>query len=153
MLLPAPPQLEVAAEPAGQAEAPQPSVELGSVQAAGPAPIQVVNHEPAVEMPTPSMPPPSTPAVTLQPPTPQTSQEAAASGLTTLLEVPVVHPRRSPEAPNTWSQSQSNSPAPPPSTLRRSPRSRSPAPVSGSSSKRLADPPVDEPAAKKRRED
>ncbi|KAF8810582.1 hypothetical protein BYT27DRAFT_7253570 [Phlegmacium glaucopus] len=107
-----------------------------------------------VEMPAPPAPIPSAPpTVTLQPPTPQTSQEAAALNPTTLLVIPP-NPL-GPAAEPTRSRSRSRSPVPPITELRWSPhlQSLAPEPIAGPSGKRPGDPLINEPAPKKRRED
>lgn len=100
-----------------------------------------------------SMPPPDIPSssqipgVNLLPPTPNTSQEAATSRPTTLLEVPEPTPTLPDNKPSR-SRSRSCSPAVDPTELRRSPRLTSPAP----GSKRPASDPLEEPATKKLKE-
>jgi hypothetical protein len=108
-------------------------------------------------MPPPPPPPPPHPAVTLQPPTPQTSQEEVVQ--MTLLEVPVdvAHESASTtatEEPDLRRSPRHRSPSPLPSTEpRRSPRLRSPSPLPSSlPSKRPADS-GDEGPAKRRREE
>jgi hypothetical protein len=110
------------------------------------------------------MPPPPTPTVTLQPPTPHTSQEAAASGPTTLLKVPedltvvkVTEPGTNlpessiPQSGNTRSRSTSIADAEP----RRSPRlqSRSPTPIPSIVPQKRKSDRSGEPLGKKPRED
>ena len=111
---------------------------------------------PPPHFPASSMLPPSgedsssvIPAVNLLPPTPNTSQEVAISGPTTLLEVPSQVPPSSTPPPNSpRNRSRSRSPAVDPSQLRRSPRLGSPAP----GAKRPASDILDAPGAKKPRE-
>ena len=89
-----------------------------------------------------TMPPPSHPAVFLQPPTPQTSQEAAAAKQQILLEVPAVATQ--------------DNPGPVVSEVCWSPhlQSRSPSPFPSSfPSKRLNDKVLEEVSAKKQREE
>jgi hypothetical protein len=86
--------------------------------------------------------------VNLLPPTPNTSQEAATSAATVLLEVPA--PQSSTDLTNDRSirRSRSRSPAPDPSQIRRSPRLASPAP----GTKRPASEGLEEPPTKKAKE-
>jgi hypothetical protein len=94
-------------------------------------------------------PPPNTPAVTLQPPTPQTSQEEQAG--TTHLVVP---PKDPAETARARSRSRSRSPARQLVEQRRSPRLNSPGlpPSPQPSSKRSGEPLDNEPPAKKARD-
>lgn len=111
-------------------------------------PVDVVPEHVHNDPPSSTMPPPlqptstQIPAVNLLPPTPNTSQEAATSGPSTLLVVP------EPSLPARHSRSRSRSPAPDASQLRRSPRILSPVP----GSKRPPSDPLEERAAKKPRD-
>ena len=104
------------------------------------------------DMPPPPIPSSSQiPQVNLLPPTPNTSQEAANSGPTTLLHVP--DPSQVTSNPPARSRSRSRSPAPSQSEVRRSPRLASPGPPSNTpGTKRPAPEPLEEPVAKKLRE-
>jgi hypothetical protein len=157
---PAPVHQEVAEEQApADAQMPvtsQPAVEITPAPAPVhqevaeehvPADAQMpVTSQPSSEMPPPSLPSPSEalnhiPSVNLLPPTPNTSQEASNYTAITLLAVPV------PSQPAAHSgNTRSRSPTPV-TELRRSQRLASPSP--GSSNKRQASDPLDEPAAKK----
>ena len=127
---------------------------LALALAAGPIMIasEVSAQVPGADMP----PPPLPPSVTLQPPTLQTSQEAATYAPTTLLQVPGNPPVAGSPPPQTRPRSRSRTPAPPPAELRRSPRlsprpSPSPAGKSPSQLKRPSNPPEEEPPAKRRK--
>lgn len=99
-----------------------------------------------VPPPLPPVPAPSTPAVNLIPPTPETSQGVPATHL--LVPAPLPPPPRTPSP----SRSRSPSPAPDISDLRRSPRlAQSPAPHP--QAKRPADEPVEEQVTKKRKQE
>ena len=78
--------------------------------------LSAVNMVPGVVGPrAPSdMPPPSTPMVTLQSPTPQTSQEAAAPVPTTLLKVPTISTSTQPPDARTQHPESSGSKSPNP---------------------------------------
>jgi hypothetical protein len=109
------------------------------------------------------MPPPPTPTVTLQPPTPQTSQEDENSTPTVLLQVPVttsgadqIGADNIQGPPGGKSRSRSRSTSVAVSERRRSPRihSRSPTPTPSSvPAKRSADISKEEPVAKRPREE
>jgi len=127
---------------------------LASASAAGPTMIasEVSAQVPGADMP----PPPLPPSVTLQPPTPQTSQEAATYAPTTLLQVPGDPPVAGSPPPQARPRSRSRSPAPPLAELHQSPRlsprpSPSPAGKSPSQLKRPSNPPEEEPPAKRRK--
>ena len=116
-----------------------------------PAPVKHLNPSAPVDLPLShsDMPPPP-PTLTLQPPTPQTSQEAAIAAPTTHLQVPMVPHMQ--EREQTRPRSRSRSPAPPVSERRRSPRLNSPVPSPEPSNKRPREPSEDEAPAKRLRE-
>jgi hypothetical protein len=95
--------------------------------------------------PPPTVPP--LPDVTIQPPTPQTSQEAAEAGL---LKVPEKQHADQPVEPH--SLSLSRSPAPLLSERRRSPRLNSPDPPPRAGSSKRGGDGLDQPPSKKQRE-
>jgi hypothetical protein len=110
-----------------------------------PTSTSIVSTMPPI--PPSTLPPP--PNVTIQPPTPHTSQEAAETGVLTLLKVP----EENAEEPRPRSRSRSRSPAPPIGDRRRSPRLQSPGgPSQAGTSKRVGDPLDDQPPSKKKRE-
>jgi hypothetical protein len=97
-----------------------------------------------------AMPPPPAPVITLEPATPETSQERNATGVS-LLAVP----KKPADLSRPRSTSRSRSPATASGEPRRSPRGLTPAPLSsqGTSSKRPGDAPENEPPAKKSKAD
>lgn len=120
----------------------------------------LANESSAMAPPPP--PPPAPPAVTLQPPTPQTSQEAANQ--TTLLAVPTdanLEPLGDASTqstavadsqPHQLVRGRSSSPLPSTEPLRRSPRLRSPTPSPSTvPTKRSSDNTVEEQVSKKQR--
>ena len=131
---------------------------LEQVSADDGAPALASSIPSSSEMPPPNVPSPlgmqppdvpssQVPQVNLLPPTPNTSQEAANSGPTTLLKVPdpTNMPDPLPSNAPSRSRSRSRSPAPDSSEVRRSPRLTSPTP----STKRPASDVLEEPAANK----
>lgn len=142
---------EIGEGPAGTTgQAPAASIMECPVDKEVPAPLAT---QPSSNMPPPPIPSSSqVPQVNLLPPTPNTSQEAAEYGKTTLLEVPV--PSSEPSSipsplPTPRSRTRSRSPVLDPSQIRRSPRLTSPAPAPAPLGKRPATNDLEEPAAKK----